>query len=241
MHIESKPPCFIIEGNIGAGKSTLVSLIQQHLDVHVIFEPHDQWQMVGGTENLLDKFYKDTQRWAYTFQSYAFVTRVRAQEEHAKKYPSMPQVLERSVYSDRYCFAKNCFELGYMNALEWKLYQEWFSWLVDNYTVVPDGFIYLQTEPSKCFDRLTKRDRFEESDVSLDYLASLHEKHENWLINKQGLTPQLVNVPVLALDGNQEFEKDADVAQQMLHKMRTFIEQQSFNNTQKQSQVMLGL
>ncbi len=241
MNTTSKTPSFIIEGNIGAGKSTLVSLIQQKLDVHVVFEPHDQWQMVGGTENLLDKFYKDTSRWAYTFQSYAFVTRVRAQEEHAKKYPFIPQVLERSVYSDRYCFAKNCFELGYMNALEWKLYQEWFSWLVDNYTAVPDGFIYLQTDPHKCFDRLTKRDRHEESDVSLDYLKSLHQKHESWLINKHGIAETLVDVPVLILDGNQEFEQDALVAQDMLDAIRTFIEQKSFNNVQNRSEISMGL
>ncbi len=50
----SKPSqTFIIEGNIGAGKSTFVSLIKKELDVHVVYEPHDQWQMVGGTENLL--------------------------------------------------------------------------------------------------------------------------------------------------------------------------------------------
>ncbi len=122
--MSKQAPTFIIEGNIGAGKSTFVSLIKKELDVHVVYEPHDQWQMVGGTENLLEKFYTDTSRWAYTFQTYAFVSRVRAQELHRKQYPYMPQVLERSVYSDRYCFAKNCFELGYMNVLEWKLYQE---------------------------------------------------------------------------------------------------------------------
>ncbi len=114
--MNKRTPTFIIEGNIGAGKSTFVSLIKKELDVHVVYEPHDQWQMVGGTENLLEKFYTDTARWAYTFQTYAFVSRVRAQEQHRKEYPHMPQVLERSVYSDRYCFAKNCFELGYKHA-----------------------------------------------------------------------------------------------------------------------------
>lgn len=241
MHKQLKPPCYIIEGNIGAGKSTLVSLIQKQLDVHVIFEPHDQWQAVGGTENLLDRFYKDTARWAYTFQSYAFMTRVRAQEEHAKMFPHQSQVLERSVYSDRYCFAKNCFELGFMNSLEWKLYQEWFAWLVDNYTAVPDGFIYLKADPEVCYARLTKRDRHEESDVKLEYLASLHKKHENWLTHGMGLTPQLERVPVLTVDGNSDFEHDSIAQQKMIDAIRAFIATTPMQNTHTGLHQSMGL
>ncbi len=232
---------FIIEGNIGAGKSTFVSLIKQELDVHVVYEPHDQWQMVGGTENLLEKFYTDTSRWAYTFQTYAFVSRVRAQEEHRKQYPHMPQVLERSVYSDRYCFAKNCFELGYMNMLEWKLYQEWFSWLVDNYTSPPQGFIYLRTDPEICYERLLKRDRKEEASVSLAYLQSLHAKHETWLVDQEGVAPLLKAVPVLMLNGNQEFVSDAKVRQQILNQVRNFIENKQHYTRSSDQAIRLGL
>ncbi len=199
--------CFIIEGNIGAGKSTFLKIVQDHLNVQAVFEPHQRWQDVGG-ENLLEKFYSDTKRWAYTFQTYAFVTRVLEQEWHARRNEFPVQVLERSVYSDRYCFAKKAFELGNMNALEWKLYQEWFSWLVDNYTVKPSGFIYLQTDPQVCHDRLVKRDRKEETGVPLEYLQQLHDKHEQWLIRKEGVAPYLLNVPVLTLACNKDFETD---------------------------------
>lgn len=241
MHSQVKPPCFIIEGNIGAGKSTLVSLIQKELDVQVIFEPHAAWQAVGGTENLLDCFYKDTARWAYTFQSYAFMTRVRAQQEHARLYPHKTQMLERSVYSDRYCFAKNCFELGFMNKLEWELYQEWFAWLVDTYTDVPDGFIYLKADPEVCYSRLLKRDRHEESGVRLEYLVSLHAKHEQWLMQKNGIAQRLKQVPVLVIDGNQEFEYAAEVQQNMLEAIRAFIAKTVTFEQQKDQHLLLSL
>jgi len=198
--------CFIVEGNIGAGKSTFLKMMSAYLDVQLVYEPTHAWQHVGGDQNLLEKFYTDTPRWAYTFQSYAFVTRVRAQEEHAKKNPFQTQVLERSVYSDRYCFAKNCYELGFMTDLEWQLYQEWFSWLVDAYTKKPDGFIYLQTSPEVCHERLIKRNRHEESAVPFEYLKKLHDKHEQWLIAKEGVAPYLKNVPVLVLKCDNEFE-----------------------------------
>lgn len=205
----------IIEGNIGAGKSTFLRIVQTFLDVEPVFEPHEKWQKVGGSENLLDAFYKDIKRWSYTFQTYAFVTRVLEQEKSAKKTNADFLVLERSVYSDRYCFAKNCYEMGLMSSLEWSLYQEWFGWLVENYTPKPDGFIYLQTDPDICFNRLQRRNRSEESTVPLAYLERLHEKHESWLMEKKDIASYLVNVPVLRLECNKDFEHDS--AEQAKH------------------------
>ena len=193
-----------LEGNIGAGKSTFLKLINQWLDVNVVYEPHEKWQHVGG-ENLLDKFYKDTSRWAYTFQTYAFVTRVLEQEASLRNSDSLAHVFERSIYSDRYCFAKNCFDMGTMNALEWKLYQEWFSWLSEAYTQKIGGFIYLQTDPEVCYKRLLKRNRFEEATVSLDYLKMIDEKHEAWLIHKK-IESGISELPVLVLECNKDFE-----------------------------------
>ena len=210
-----------VEGNIGAGKSTFLRLIEQWLDVQVVFEPHQKWQEVGG-ENLLDEFYKETSRWAYTFQTYAFVTRVVEQEAHARNATHLAQILERSVYSDRYCFAKNCFEMGSMNALEWKLYQEWFSWLVDTYTSPINGFIYLKTDPEVCLRRIEKRHRSEESSVSLDYLKMIHQKHEAWLIERQEIDIRLKDVPVLVLECNKDFENNVNDQERHMQKISDF-------------------
>jgi deoxyadenosine/deoxycytidine kinase len=214
--------CFIVDGNIGAGKSTFLSLIKKYINVQVVFEPHTRWQKVVGQENLLEKFYNDPSRWSYTFQSYAFVTRVQEQVEAAKRSEYPIQVLERSVFSDRYCFAKNCYELGYMNALEWKLYQEWFTWLVGNYVKKPDGFIYLQTDPSVCHQRLLKRSRKEELEVSRDYLQQLHDKHESWLVKKEGVADFLQDTPVLVLDCNIDFENNPAELERHVQKIVDF-------------------
>jgi len=133
---------------------------------------------------------------------------VREQERMAKINPTNIQILERSVYSDRYCFAKNCFEMGNMSGLEWRLYQEWFSWLVDTYTVKPTGFIYLQTDPEVCYERMIKRSRSAESAVPLSYVELLHTKHEEWLLHKRGVADYLKDVPVLVIPCNKDFEHD---------------------------------
>ena len=217
---------FIIEGNIGAGKSTFLRLIENRLPVQIVYEPVEQWRKICAGDNLLDKFYKDTQRWAYTFQSYAFITRVMEQQKKAAELSEGIQVLERSVYSDRYCFAKNCFEMGTMSPLEWGLYKEWFDWLVTNFSPRPAGFIYLRTSPEKCFERLQKRDRSEEKIVPLSYLQKLHDKHEQWLASPEKIAAYLKDIPALVLDTDAEFENNEERMNLFSEKIAHFIQEQ---------------
>jgi deoxyadenosine/deoxycytidine kinase len=214
---------FVIEGNIGSGKTTLLRIIRERLGIPIVFEPVHRWQTIGGTENLLEKFYNDTPRWAYTFQSYAFITRILEQERHARAQNHPMQILERSVFSDRYCFAQNCYEQGAMSSLEWNMYQDWFSWLVDEHLQRPSGFIYLSCDAELCYKRLKKRNRSEEVTVTPDYLQLLEDKHRSWLIDKKGVADYLKDTPVLILDGTIEFEKDFSVQEQWMAQLSSFI------------------
>lgn len=219
-------PLLIVEGNIGSGKSTFLKILQNQLSLDVIPEPTNKWQKIGENDNLLDLFYKDTKRWAYTFQSFAFISRIQTYLEHQKTTKkSTIQVLERSVYCDRYCFAKNCFESGTMSTLEWHIYKEWFTWLTSMYTPQPIGFIYLKTDPSICFQRLQKRKRSEESNIPLSYLNLLHAKHEEWLIEQKDVDKELKNIPCLVLDCNKEFETNSAMRDHLLQKVADFIEE----------------
>ena len=216
MHKSQMRHILIIEGNIGAGKSTLLRLLSEHFAIDPVYEPHERWQNIGNGDNLLDRFYKDMPRWSYTFQTYAFVTRVLDQEKELKKAKTSVQVLERSVFCDRYCFAKNLYEMGAMLPLEWQLYRDWFGWLVENYTTKPTGFIYMQTDPEVCFERLHKRNRTEESAVPLDYLKRLHDKHEEWLVQHNDISDHISDVPVLVLHCDNDFEDNAQELQRHL-------------------------
>lgn len=215
---------FSVEGNIGAGKSTFLSLIEKNLDLDVIYEPTDKWQRKEKGDNLLDLFYSDTKRWAYTFQSYAFISRIQTQLEYYKTHTDNGvYVYERSVYCDRYCFAKNCFELGLMTELEWHIYTEWFGWLVQAYTMRPHGFIYLKADPTICHERIEMRGRTEEKSIPLSYLTALHERHEEWLIAQKEVMPFLKNIPVLIVDCNKDFENDPIRQREILRQVESFI------------------
>ena len=74
-----------LEGNIAAGKSTLLRLLEDEVGYVVVPEPISRWQCVSPTGakscggNLLELFYNDPKRWGLTFQMYAFLSRTMAQ------------------------------------------------------------------------------------------------------------------------------------------------------------------
>ena len=70
-----------------------------------------------------------------------------------------------------------------MNELEINAYYTWFEWLENKFFKNPDGIIYIQCTPEKCYERMNKRGRDEETSVKLEYLNELHDKHEDWLQN----------------------------------------------------------
>ncbi|XP_022077962.2 deoxyguanosine kinase, mitochondrial [Acanthochromis polyacanthus] len=232
-----------IEGNIAVGKSTFAKLLQSTCsDWEVMAEPISKWQNIRsetskGTEpestvsNLLQMMYQDPQRWSYTFQTYSCMSRLRTQLQPPparllNSEGTPVQVYERSVYSDRYIFALNMFELGCINTTEWTVYQDWHSLLVEQFghQVELEGIIYLRAPPKKCMERLEKRGRAEEKGVKLDYLDKLHVQHERWLVEKSTEIhfEKLKQIPVLELDASVEFKSDPVVREQFITKVKNF-------------------
>lgn len=215
-----------VEGNIGAGKSTFLNKIRDSLGCSLLWEPCQEWQDIGGL-NLLDEFYKDIKRWAYSFQLYAFLTRIEAIEKKLLDRTNVNEffIAERSIFADRYVFAQVCHEIGNMQELEWNMYRKWFDWTLSRKEkrLLPSGLIYLKVDPEISYQRIKIRGRAEEKDIPFDYVALLHDYHERWLIDKSDLHRQVRDIPVLVLDCNQEFENNEKVWNNMLDKLIKFI------------------
>ena len=189
---------YIIEGNIGSGKTTLLDKLSINDKYEVIREPVDTWLSIQGTDgkNLLQEFYEQPTRYAYLFQTMVFKTRLQSLDhEQTKQY----RFSERSIWTDRFVFGRSCIENKKMNQLEINSYHFWFEWLEEKFFKKPDGIIYLRCSPEKCYERMNRRGRTEESTVPLSYLTELHNLHEEWI-------SQETRVPVLTI--NNETDDD---------------------------------
>ena len=68
-----------IEGNIGSGKSSVIKELKKYKQFYYLEEPVDSWtnNKDDNGKTILDLFYRDNTRWAYTFQNLAYITRVQ--------------------------------------------------------------------------------------------------------------------------------------------------------------------
>jgi deoxyadenosine/deoxycytidine kinase len=142
----------------------------------------DTWQ-AGFASNLLDAVYHDMERWSFTFQILAFVTRAKTWQEVLARTNHNRVVLERSIFTDRHVFATNMHQIGAMTETEWQVYCGLWDFLASNYCVEPDAIVYLRTPAEECRERITERDRSEETGIGLDYLKQLEALHDNWLLD----------------------------------------------------------
>lgn len=199
-----------LDGNIGAGKSTLLAEIRKQFhDIHFVDEPVGQWTALKNAEgkNLLELFYQDKKRWAYTFQNCAILTRlknIKNAVENLDDTVRAPQVIitERSVLTDKHVFAEMLRDNGDIDPLEWELYENWFNVFGKQFPV--SGIIYLSTSSSTSKERIQIRNRQGEENIGLDYLDALDAQHKKWIENTSIPVLTLSTEPGVPLDRNIE-------------------------------------
>lgn len=171
-----------VEGNIGSGKSTLLKNLEnmQHENLVFVPEPVSEWLNIkAGDKNALELFYENQKENSFWFQVLAYITRLRNLLTIIENNPNKIIICERSIYTDKYVFAKMLHEAGNISEIEWKTYSYWFDTFKDKTKL--DLILYVNTEPEECYNRILKRSRPEEVDkISKEYLTQCHKKHLEW-------------------------------------------------------------
>ena len=160
----------IVDGVVGAGKSTLAEKLSQELNIPIYYELQNQT-----TLNLLEKFYKDKKRWAFTLQIHFLNERFGMIKEINKNGGG---ILDRSIFGDR-IFASMLNEDGYMTNDEFETY----STLLENmleHSKDPQLLVYINCDIDTAMSRIKKRGREMEQSVDRYYWSRLNEKYQQW-------------------------------------------------------------
>ncbi|KAM9847610.1 thymidine kinase 2, mitochondrial [Aulostomus maculatus] len=204
---EERKTVICIEGNIASGKTTCLEYFSKTGNVEVVTEPIAKWKNVRG-HNPLALMYQDPQRWGITLQTYIQLTML---DGHLSAAAAPVKMIERSIFSAKYIFVENLFRSGKMPEVDYAVLSEWFDWITTNISLPVDLIVYLQTSPETCYERLKQRCREEENFIPLEYLESIHQLYEDWLIRCTSSSPP--PAPVLVIPADHDLQK-------MLHKFK---------------------
>ena len=189
---------YALEGNIGAGKSTIMKIISnQFHDVEFVEEPVNQWQNLNGC-NLLNAFYSDPKRWGFSFEFYSMLTKIQALLKAADSDKPII-IIERSILSNK-VFMDLSNDLGKLDKMEYAMLINTYNFYLENVYPQIAGIIYLDTPVDECIRRITKRNRGEECTIEKSYLNSIKEKMDE-MCNSSTMI-------VIRIDGMYDCERD---------------------------------
>lgn len=169
-----------IDGNIGSGKSTILKHLRERLtgNKNYIFvdEPVKEWSKIEHDGiTILEKFYGNTEKYSFSFQMMAYITRLNMLKTAVKENPNAIIITERCLYTDKFVFAKMLYDQKQINPYEYQIYNKWFDEFISD---LPEHkFFFIKSDPIKSKERISKRKRAGEDNISIEYLSSCEEYH----------------------------------------------------------------
>ena len=200
-----------IEGNIGCGKSTLLELLRKRdfgeLPVGFVDEDVSSWENFNGT-NTLKEFYAEPKKNAFTLQfviSVSVTSLLRRAMQRENIISSFPKTIVtcRSIQSIERVFVPVFKDRNYLTPTAINLLDHFHQNLEESIKK-PHLLIYIKSTPETCFKRLIERG--EKNDISLDYLHTIHTKHEDWFKNssEKNVCDFGLNCYTVTIDGEQD-------------------------------------
>lgn len=159
-----------VAGNIGAGKTELVSFLCRKYGVEPFFEPND-------TNPYLESFYGDMGTWAFRSQLWFLTHKFRL---HRRLMESTATVVQdRTLYEDAEIFARNLYEQGHIDERDYRTYRELYETVCETLSP-PDVMIFLRCPVRTLRKRIASRGRAMEQSLPRGYLERLDDLYRRW-------------------------------------------------------------
>jgi deoxyadenosine/deoxycytidine kinase len=185
------PKIVSVEGNIGVGKTTMLDNIEFYIrkngitDIVVMREPIEKWTSPdkSGT-SILEKFYKDKQKYTFSFQVFVLLTIIDAIKHIIRENPTCKLIIcERSLSASRYVFADMLHAENVFDTTQYEIYCKLYDEISANY--VATQTIYLSCPLTIIKDRIHKRNRSGEEYVTMEYLEKCEEYYNKLIVKTE--------------------------------------------------------
>lgn len=151
----------VIEGNIGAGKTSLAKKIAMDYNANLILERF-------ANNPFLPKFYKDPERYSFPLELSFLADRYKQLKEDLGSY----DLFKTFTVADYYFMKSLIFSSATLPEDEFHLYRQLF-YIIYNSLPRPDLFVYLHVETDRLLDNIRERGRSYEQDISAEYLDKI--------------------------------------------------------------------
>ncbi|WP_373472043.1 deoxynucleoside kinase [Carnobacterium alterfunditum] len=207
----------VLAGMIGAGKSTYTKFISDALGSEPFYESVDD-------NRILENFYENPERWAFSLQIYFLNTRFRSIKAAFKHENN---VLDRSIYEDA-LFTRINYEEGNMSDAEMDTYLDLLDNMMEELDNMPkkspDLLIYLRGSLDTVLNRIEKRGRtFEQIDGNkglLDYYTHLHGQYDGWFNEYDKSETLIIDINQYDLEKLEDAEKVINMVTEKLAEVR---------------------
>ena len=209
-----------IEGNIGSGKSTLMSELKHAFSKlpHVVFlqEPVDDWNTICDEDGctMLEKFYGNQEKYSFSFQMMAYISRLATIRKAIQENPDCVFISERCLHTDKYVFAKMLYDDKKIESVDYQIYNKWFDTFIDDFDVT--NIVNIKTDPTMCLQRVAKRGRDGEGSIPIEYLQACGDYHNNMMLK--------MDCEIHVLDGNVNINTTPQTIDNWIYRINCIVE-----------------
>jgi len=174
-----------IEGNIGAGKTSLTNLFADDFNAKKVLERF-------ADNPFLPKFYKDEERYAFPLEMSFLADRYQQLSDDLAQF----DLFKNFIISDYYIFKSLIFAQVTLAHEEYVLYRRMFD-IMYNEITKPDLYIYLYQNTDRLLENIKKRGRDYEQNITANYLKKIHKGYANFIQSEQDLNTLIIDVSEL--------------------------------------------
>jgi deoxyadenosine/deoxycytidine kinase len=181
-----------IEGNIGAGKTTLATKIAEDFNAKTVLERF-------ADNPFLPKFYKDQNRYAFPLEMSFLADRYQQISDDLAQF----DLFKDFIIADYHIFKSLIFAKVTLQEDEYRLYKTLFD-IIYKEMPRPDLYIYLYQNTDKLLQNIKKRGRSYEQEIPSDYLERINEGYLDYIKTQQDLNVLIIDVSEKDFVKNQE-------------------------------------